>query len=138
MPPVSSWKDIACSFLSNSGKPSAPCDLLLRLDLQSCLSEERLQSSAAVNTLQTKHAYQPVREGHIHKKKVSPRTKHTCYLVDACCLILPVVERNGGESQVYRGVLKRQRFRHAWKECGVRRQAFCYLYHAVCRIYSDQ
>src|SRR5205814_4833125 len=110
------WECLTCSFLANSGKPSAPRNLLLRLNLQSCLIEERLQASAAVNALQTKHSYQPVRQGHIHKEKVPPRTEHSCYLADACCLILPVVERDGGEGQVDRGVLERQCLRHACKE----------------------
>src|SRR5690242_10025998 len=137
MPPASLWECLTCSFLANSGKPSAPADLLLRLDLQSCLSEERLQASEAVNALQTKNSYQPVRERQIHKEKVPPRTEHPCDLAYACCLILPVVERDGGESQVYRGVLERQCLCHACKESDVGSQAFCHLYHAVSRVNSD-
>lgn len=139
------WLDVSCcfpvtscSFLSHSGKPSASGDLLLRLDLQSCLMEEHLQASAALNALQTNNSYQPVREGHIHEEKISPGTEHTRYLVYAYCLIVSVVERDGGESQVYRGTLERQLFLHACKEGGVGIQALCHLYHAVCRVYSDQ
>jgi hypothetical protein len=61
-----------------------------------------------MKALQTKNLHQPVWEGGIYKNKVSSRTEHACYLTYACCLILPVVERDGGESQVNRGVLERQ------------------------------
>src|SRR5947207_13977630 len=91
-----------------------------------------------MKVLQMKNSHQPVWEGGIHKNKVSSRTEHACYLTYACCLIVPVVERDGGESQVYRGVLERQRLRHACKEGGVGSQAFCHLYHAICRVYPDQ
>ena len=52
MPPAPWWQWLAGSFLANRGQPSAPGDLLLPLDLQSFLPEERLQASAAVNVLQ--------------------------------------------------------------------------------------
>src|SRR5579864_6421904 len=91
-----------------------------------------------MKALQTKNSHQPVREGDIHKDKASTRTEHACYLAYACCLVLPVVERGGGESQVNRGVLERQRFRHACRECGVGSQAFCHLDHAIGRVYADQ
>src|SRR5260221_5839622 len=76
LPPAPLWECLACLFLGNRGQPSAPGDLVLRLDLQSCLMEERLQTSAAVHAPQTQHVYQPVREGHVHQEKVSPRTQH--------------------------------------------------------------
>src|SRR6266487_4955825 len=91
-----------------------------------------------MKALQTKNSHQPVWEAGIHKDKVSPRTEHACYLAYACCLVLPVVERGGAQCQVNRGVLERQCFRHACRECGVGSQAFCHLYHAVCRVYADQ
>src|SRR5437588_8623034 len=93
------------SDISNSGKPSTPGDCLLRLDMESRLDEERSQPSGAMKALQTKNSHQPVWEGGIHKDKVSPRTEHACYLAYACCLVLPVVERDGAQCQVNRSVL---------------------------------
>src|SRR6266487_2416388 len=106
--------------------------------MQSHVDEERSQLSGAMKALQTKNSHQPVWEGGIHKDKVTPRTEHACYLAYACCLVLPVVERDSAQGQVNRGILERQCFRHACRECGVRSQAFCHLYHAICRIYADQ
>ena len=53
---------IASSFLSNSGKPSAPGECLLHLDMESRLDEERSQLSGAMKALQTTNSHQPVWE----------------------------------------------------------------------------
>src|SRR5712691_11034810 len=66
---------IASSFLSNSGKPSAPGECLLHLDLESRLDEEPSQPGGAMKALQTNNSHQPVWEGGIHKDKVSPRAE---------------------------------------------------------------
>src|SRR5712692_10328805 len=91
-----------------------------------------------MKALQTNNSHQPVWEGGIHKDKVSLRTEHACYLAYACCLVLPVVERDGAQCEVNRGVLERQCFRPACRECGVGSQAFCQLDHAIGRVYADQ
>ena len=91
-----------------------------------------------MKTLQAKKVLQPVRDGGIDKQKVSPWTEHAYDLAYACCLVLPVVEGDRAQSQINRGILERQGFRHTCQEGGVGRQALGHLSHAVGWVYTDQ
>ena len=102
-------KFFTSSFSSDSGKQFGPDGrFLLRLDMQPRLCEERSQLRGAMKALHTKNSHQPVWEAGVHEDKASLRTKHTRYLPYACCLILPVVEREGAQYQVNRGILEWQ------------------------------
>src|SRR5262245_45671696 len=59
---------LARSFPAHCGKQATPGDLLLPLDLQSCLMEECLHANRAVNALLPQQAYQPVREGKVYQE----------------------------------------------------------------------